>query len=86
MLYKAQEEADPLVNVPKDSAKNSVSVTAVDSGESSSSSRGLVTDSEPDHSLRNKEKEGEQGNTEGFLSFLIANDWCFSSVLMDLFV
>ncbi|CAA6663051.1 unnamed protein product [Spirodela intermedia] len=61
LLYKAQEEADPLGNVPKDCAKNSASGTVVESGESSSSSKSLITDSEPGHSLRNKEKEGEQG-------------------------
>ncbi|CAA7399479.1 unnamed protein product [Spirodela intermedia] len=60
LLYKAQEEADPLGNVPKDCAKNSASGTVVESGESSSSSKSLITDSEPGHSLRNKEKEGEQ--------------------------
>ena len=59
LLYKAQEEADPLVHAPKDSARNSSRDTAVENGESSSGTKILVTDGERDDSLKN-EKNGEQ--------------------------
>ncbi|MQL95286.1 hypothetical protein Taro_027951 [Colocasia esculenta] len=59
LLYKAQEEADPLGNVPKDSSRNSGTSATVAGGESSASSRISVGNDKQDHSLGNNEEEGE---------------------------
>uniref|UniRef100_A0A1D1XQH1 Nuclear autoantigenic sperm protein n=1 Tax=Anthurium amnicola TaxID=1678845 RepID=A0A1D1XQH1_9ARAE len=62
LLYKAQEEADPLGNVPKGSSRNSEIATTAESGVNGASSKTSVSDDKPNNSLGSNEEEREPGS------------------------
>ncbi|KAJ6813563.1 NASP-related protein sim3 [Iris pallida] len=66
LLYKSQEEADPLINVPKSTPKNSDKDNALNHGEGSGSSKGPASDAVQDNlSCGNEEvEEGANGKAQ----------------------